>query len=227
MKNICLLFLVISTLVIIQNCATLEKTAEEKAGAETEVVDKELLTDVQELKAMFGYEPKKTTALDTEKIKQPVEFGMNLKQVQERFPVPGKFEYDPRVNRKVTMLARNSAGGHFTFFFYEDGLYKIVTIKKWSNFTLKFAEDDINKFTKVFLENNGKPDLVESDEMRKKMIWIKEDLEITLEEFSLMSHRGMDRVLSLVYADRNILPLAKKDESFELYKPKRRDIIDQ
>jgi hypothetical protein len=56
--------------------------------------------------------------------------------------------------------------------------------------------------------------------MHKKMTWLKEDVEITLEEFSLMTHQGMNRVLSLVFADRNITPRAKNYESFELYKTK-------
>ncbi|MCP4269991.1 MAG: hypothetical protein GY777_31190 [Candidatus Brocadiaceae bacterium] len=50
------------------------------------------------------------------------------------------------------------------------------------------------------------------------MMWLKDDLEITLEEFNLMSHQGISRVMSLVYANRNINPLAKKYESLELYK---------
>ncbi len=187
---------------------------------ETAVVDEEVYKDVQELKAMLGYEPKDTGSLDKEKLKQPVELGMNLKQVQERFPAPDKFEYDPMTNKKVTMLARTAAGGRFTFFFYEDKLYKIVTMKNWKDFTIQYAEDNINSLTKIFLESHGEPDAMEADEMHKKMTWLKEDVEITLEEFSLMTHQGMNRVLLLVFADRNITPLAKNYESFELYKTK-------
>jgi len=54
------------------------------------------------------------------------------------------------------------------------------------------------------------------------MVWLKGDLEVKLEEFNLMSHRGMNRVMTLMYTDRNISQLAKKDESFELYKTKRK-----
>ncbi len=223
MKTIYIIFLVIFTLSIIQSCATLEKTAKEKQEVETEVVDEGVYKDVQELKAMLGYEPKDTGSLDKEKLKQPVEFGMNLKQVQERFPAPDKFKYEPMTNKKVTTLARDAADGRLTFFFYEDKLYKIITIKSWKGFTIQFAEDNINNFTKIFLENNGEPDAVEEDEMHKKMTWLKKDLEITLEEFKLMTHRGLSRILSLAYADRNITPLAKNYESFELYKTKRED----
>lgn len=218
MKNISLILLAIFILVTIQNCTTIEKTADVKIEVKTEKADEELLKDVQELKAMLGGGSTDLDALDKEKLRQPVDFGMNLKQLQELFPAPDKFEYDPMVNKKVTMLARDAAGGRFTFFFYEDKLYKIVTINKWANFTLKYAENNISKTVDVYLENYGKPDLEESDESHKKMMWIKEDLELTLEEFSLMSHHGMSRVLSLVYADRNINLLAKDYENFELYK---------
>ncbi|ODS31729.1 MAG: hypothetical protein SCARUB_03165, partial [Candidatus Scalindua rubra] len=220
MKNKCLIFLAIFTLVIIQNCTTTEKIATEKQEAKTALADEDLYNEVQVLKAMLGYKPKDTITLDTKKIEQPVELGMNLKQVQERFPAPDKFEYDPMTNKKVTMLARDAAGGRFTFFFYEDKLYKIVTMKNWKDFTIQYAEDNINSFTKVFLENHGEPDAVEEDEMHKKMTWLKEDLEITLEEFSLMTHQGMNRVLSLVYADRNISPLARSDEPSNYNKQK-------
>lgn len=228
MKTIYIIFLVIFTLSIIQSCATLDKTAKEKQEVETAVVDEEVYKDVQELKAMLGYEPKDTGSLDKEKLKQPVELGMNLKQVQERFPAPDKFEYDPMTNKKVTMLARAAGGERFTFFFYEDKLYKIVTMKSWKGFTIQYAEDNINSFAKIFLESHGKPDTMEEDDTHKKMTWLKKDLEITLEEFRLMTHQGLNRILSLVYADRNISPLAKNDESFELYRTKRKDrTIDQ
>ncbi len=229
MKTICIIFLAIFTLSVIQSCATLDKTAEEKKEVKTAVVDEELVKDVQELKAILGYEPKNASSLDEEKLRQPIEFGTSLAHVQELFPAPDKFEYDPMVNRKVTMLARDSSGGRFTFFFYDDKLYKIVIISKWSNFTIQYAEDDIKRTEAIFIEGNGEPDLVEEDETHKKMMWLKGDLEITLEEFSLMSHQGMNKVMSLMYADRNISLLAKNDESFELYrtKTKQKKPLDQ
>jgi hypothetical protein len=125
-------------------------------------------------------------------------------------------------NNKVTVLARNAAGGRFTFFFYEDKLYKIAVINSWKDYTLQFAEDDIKNTEAIFIEGNGEPDLIEEDESHKKMVWLKGDLEVKLEEFNLMSHKGMNRVMSLMYSDRNISRLAKKDESFELYKTKRK-----
>ena len=117
------------------------------------------------------------------------------------------------------MLARDAGGGRFTFFFYEDKLYKIIIISKWSNLTIKYAEDDIEKTKAIFFEGYGEPDSVEKGETHEKMMWLKDDLEITLEEFNLMSHQGISRVMSLVYADRKISPLAKRYESLELYKP--------
>ena len=63
--------------------------------------------------------------------------------------------------------------------------------------------------------------------MHKMMVWLKDDLEVKLEEFNLMSHKGMNRVLSLMYTDRNISQLAKKDETFELYKTKRNKFEDR
>ena len=97
------------------------------------------------------------------------------------------------------------------------------------NFTLQHAEDDIKRTEAIFIEGNGEPDLVEENEAHKKMMWLKDDLEITLEEFSLMSHQGMSRIISLMYADRNISLLARKDESFELYrtKIKQKKLTDQ
>jgi hypothetical protein len=220
MKIICIISLVIFTLSIIQSCATLNKTAKDKKEMETAVVDEDLVKDVKELKAILGYESEDASSLKKEKLTQPIEFGTSLANVQERFPAPDKFEYDPMVNKKVTMLARDSAGGRFTFFFYEDKLYKIIIVSKWNSFTLKFAEDDIKKTEAIFIEGNGKPDFVEEDETHKKMMWLNGDLEITLEEFSLMSHQGMNRIMSLMYADRNISQLAKNYESFELYRTK-------
>lgn len=222
MKNISLILLAIFTLTTIQNCATLEKTTEDKMEAKTKDVDEELLEDVQELKALLGGKP-----ADTPKIEQPLEFGISVKAVQDLFPAPDKFEYDPMVNKKVTMLARDSGSGRFTFFFYEDKLYKIVIINKWSDFTIQFAEDNINNFIELFIAGYGNPDFAEADDMHQIMTWIKDDLEVKLEVFSLMSHSGIGKVLTLVYMDRNIGLLAKKDESFELYRTKRQDSLDQ
>jgi hypothetical protein len=118
------------------------------------------------------------------------------------------------INNKVTTLSRNVAGGRFTFFFYEDKLYKIVVLNSWNDYTLQFAEDDIKKTETIFIEGNGEPDLTEEGETHKKMVWLKGDLEVKLEEFNLMSHKGMIRVMSLMYTDRKISLLAKKDESF-------------
>lgn len=222
-------FLIISTLAIIQNCTTTEKISTEKHDEQNATVaDEEINSELQVLKAMLGYEPRDAVSHDTEKKNdQPVEFGASVARVQELFPAPDKFEFDPMVNGKVTMLARPSSGGRFTFFFYEDKLYKIIMISKWSNFMLQSAEEDIKRTEEIFVEGNGKPDLVEEDEIHKKLMWLKDDLEITLEEFNLMSHKGINRVMSLSYTDRRISPLARKDESFELYKTKRKEIVDR
>ena len=59
------------------------------------------------------------------------------------------------------------------------------------------------------------------------MVWIKNELEVLIEVFSLMSHSGIERVLTLVYADRNIAPLAKRSESFEFYRTGQKGILDQ
>jgi hypothetical protein len=220
MKAIYIIFLVIFTLSVIQSCTTLDKTVKGKNEVKTEEVDEELVKEVQELKSILGYEPRDAGTLGEEKLRQPIEFGTSLADVQELFPAPDKFEYDPMVNRKVTMLARDAAGGRFNFFFYEDKLYKVVIISKWSSFTIKFAEDDIKKTESIFIKGNGEPDLLEEDETHKRMMWLKGDLEITLDQFNLMTHQGMSRIMSLMYSDRNISPLAKKDESFELYRTK-------
>ena len=214
----------IFTLVIIQNCTTIEKQ-----GSKTEPVDKELHADLQILKSMLGYrqEEAATTTTDTKKTDQPIEFGLSVAQIQEQFPAPDKFENDPMVNKKVTMLTRNSGGGRFTFFFYEDKLYKIIIVSKWSNYTIQFAEEDIKKTEAIFIEGNGEPDLVEEDETHKKMVWLNGDVEVTLELFSLMTHQGMSRVMTLMYAERNIGLLAKDLESFELYKTRAKEVVDQ
>lgn len=216
MKNIWLVLLSIFTLVIIQNCTTTEKVATDQA-----IADEEMYKEAQTLKAMLGYVPEDKSASDTKTMAQPLEFGVSVSEVQKQFPAPDKFEYDPMVNNKVTVLSRNVAGGRFTFFFYENKLYKIVILSSWKDYTLQFAEDDIKKTEAIFIEGNGEPDLIEEDEAHKKMVWLKDDLEVKLEEFSLMTHRGMSRVVSLMYTDREISPLAKKDESFGLYKTKR------
>ena len=217
MKNIWLVLFSMFTLVILQNCTATEKVATDKMAT----TDEEVAKEVQALKTMLGYVPEDEATPNTKTMEQPLEFGVSLSAVQKQFPAPDKFEYEPMVNNKVTVLSRNVAGGRFTFFFYEDKLYKIVTISSWSDYTLQFAENDIKNTEAIFIEGNGEPDLIEEDDSHKKMVWLKEDLEVKLEEFNLMSHRGMNRVMSLMYTDRNISPLAKKDESFELYKTKR------
>ncbi len=217
MKNIWLVLFLMFTLVILQNCTTTKKVATNKKAT----TDEEVANEVQTLKTMLGYVPEDEATPNTKTMEQPLEFGASLSTVQKQFPAPDKFEYEPMVNNSVTVLSRNVAGGRFTFFFHEDRLYKIVTISSWNDYTLQFAEDDIKNTEAIFIEGNGKPDLIEEDETHKKMVWIKDDLEVKLEEFNLMSHKGMNRVMSLMYTDRNVSPLAKKDESFELYKTKR------
>ncbi len=218
MKHFRLVLLSIFILVIIQNCTTTEKVATDNKA----IADEEIYKEVQALKTMLGYVPEDEATPDTKTMEQPLEFGVSVSEVQKQFPAPDKFEYDPMVNNKVTVLARNAAGGRFTFFFYEDKLYKIVTISRWNVYTIQFAEDDIKNTEAIFIEGNGEPDLIEEDGTHKKMVWLKGDLEVKLEEFNLMSHRGMNRVMTLMYTDRNISPLAKKDETFELYKTKRK-----
>ena len=222
MKNVWLVLFSMFTLVIIQNCTTTEKVATDRKVTADEEVSKE----VQALKTILGYVPEDEATPNTKKMEQPLEFGVSISAVQKQFPAPDKFEYDPMVNNKVTILARNAGGGRFTFFFYEDKLYKIVTISSWSDYTLQFAENDIKSTEAIFIEGNGEPDFIEEDDSHKKMVWLKEDIEVKLEEFNLMSHKGMNRVMSLMYTDRNISPLAKKDESFELYKTKRNEFKD-
>ncbi len=218
MKHFRLVLLSIFILVIIQNCTTTEKVATDNKA----IADEETYKEAQALRAMLGYMPEDESTPDTKTMEQPLEFGVSVSEVQKQFPAPDKFEYDPMVNNKVTVLARNAAGGRFTFFFYEDKLYKIVTISRWNVYTIQFAEDDIKNTEAIFIEGNGEPDLIEEDGMHKKMVWLKGDLEVKLEEFNLMSHRGMNRVMTLMYTDRNISQLAKKDETFELYKTKRK-----
>lgn len=226
MKAIYIIFFVIFTFPVIQSCTTLDKTTKEKNQVKPGVVDEEIAKEVQELKSILGYESGDTNALGEDKLRQPIEFGTNLDHVQELFPAPDKFEYNPMINGKVTILARDVAGGRFNFFFYDDKLYKVVIINKWSSFTIKYAEDDIKKIESIFIKGNGIPDLVKEDETHKRMMWLKDDLEIILDQFNLMTHQGMSRVMTLTYADRNISPLAKKDESFELYRTKTK-ILDK
>ncbi len=228
MKSKFLILISIFSIVTIQNCTTTEKVATEKRNVRTTATeDEEIYKEVQTLKSMLGHAPDKTEITETKKTDQPIEFGISVNRVQELFPAPDKFKYDPMVNKKVTILARDSGGGHFTFFFYEDKLYKIIIVNKWSNLSVKYSEDDIKKTEAIFIKGNGEPDLVEKDETHRKMMWLKDDLEIILEVFNLMSHQGINRVMSLMYTDRKTSPLAKKFESFELYKTKQREILDR
>ena len=223
MKNKWLILSAILTLVIIQSCTTIEKQ-----GSKAEPVDKEIHPDLQRLKSMLGYSNEEAaTTTDTKKSDQPIEFGLSVAQIQEKIPAPDKYEYDPVVNEKVTILARDTGGGRFTFFFYEDKLYKIVIVSKWSNYTIKFAEEDIKKTEAIFIEGNGEPVLVEEDETHKKMVWLNGDVEVTLEFISSMTHQGMSKVMSLMYADRNVALLAKDLESFEVYKTRVKGIMDK
>ncbi|MBZ0107708.1 MAG: hypothetical protein K8F52_03485 [Candidatus Scalindua rubra] len=210
MKNIWLVLLSIFTLVIIQNCTTTDRIATDKKA----IADEELYKEAQALRAMLGNAPEDKPIPDIKTTAQPLEFGVSVSEVQKQFPAPDKLEYAPMVNNKVTTLSRNVSGGRFTFFFYEGKLYKIVVLNSWTDYTLQFAEDDIKKTKTIFIEGNGEPDLTEEDETHKKMVWLKGDLEVKLEEFNLLSHRGMNRVMSLMYTDRKISLLAKKDESF-------------
>ena len=222
MKNIWLILLSVFTLVIIQSCSTTDRAAMERKA----ISDEELYKETQALKAMLGHVPEDESTPDTKTMVQPLEFGVSVSEVQKQFPAPDKFEYDPMVNNKVTMLSRNVSGGRFTFFFYEDKLYKIVILNSWNDYTLQFAEDDIKNTEAIFIEGNGKPDLIEEDKTHKKMVWLKKGLEVKLEEFNLMSHKGMSRIMSLMYAEREINLLAKKDESFASYKTKQNGLKD-
>jgi len=220
-KNKFLLLLSILSIVTIQNCTTTEKVATDKQNVKaTATEDEELYKELQALKSMLGHPPDNTTNSETKKMDQPLEFGISVSKVQEMFPAPSRLEYEPMINKKVTILARDSEGGHFTFFFYEDKLYKIIISSKWNHLTIKYAEDDIKKTKAIFTEGYGEPDSVEKGETHNKMMWLKDNLEITLEEFNLMSHQGISKVLSLMYTDRKINPLAREYESIELYKSK-------
>ncbi len=209
-------------MVIIQNCTTTENVATDQKT----ITDEEIYKDVETIKTMLGYASENESNSESVTAEQPLDFGISLSAVQKQFPAPDKSEYEPMVNNKVTLLTRGVGGGRFTFFFYENKLYKIVILSSWSDYTLQFAENDIKKTETIFIEGNGEPDFVEEDKSHKKMVWLKEDLEVTLEEFHLMSHRGVNRVMSLMYTDRNISQYAKKDESFELYKTKREGVQD-
>ncbi len=228
MKSKFLILLSLFSIITIQNCTTTEKVVTESQNAKTtSTEDEEIYKEVQSLKSTLGHVPDNTATTEAKKIDQPLEFGISVSKVQELFPAPDKSKYDPMINKKVTMLARDSGGSSFTFFFYEDKLYKIIISSKWDNLTVKYSEDDIKKTEAIFIEGNGKPDLVEKDETHKKMMWLKDDLGITLEVFNLMSHRGMNRVMSLIYTDRKLQLLAKGLESFELYKTKQKRILDR
>jgi len=154
MKNKWIILLAIFTSTIIQNCASTGKITTEKQKSKTETVDKELYAELQALKSI-----------------QPIKFGLNVAQVKEQFPTPDKFDYDPMVNKNVTTLARDFGGRRVTFFFYEDKLYKVAIISKWSNYTLKFAEEYIKRTEAILIEGNGEPDLVEENETHKNMVW--------------------------------------------------------
>ncbi len=229
MKHKLLIFLSILSLIIIQNCTTTEKVSTENQNPKSAKTDDDAIyKEVQDLKTMLGYASGNATSTETKKrAVQPLEFGVSVNKVREIFPAPDKFEFAPMRNEKVTMLSRNSGGGRFTFFFYQDKLYKIIIVTKWSSLKIKYSEDDIKKTEEIFIEGNGKPDLVEKDEAHKKMIWLRDDMEITLEVFNLMSHQGMNRVMSLMYTDSNISPLAKGYESFELYKTNHKKVLDR
>jgi hypothetical protein len=207
---------------MIQNCTTAEKIAMDKKA----IADEKMYKEAQTLKAMLGFVPEDESTPDAKTMTQPLEFGVSVSEVQKQFPALDKSEYDTMVNNKVTVLSRNVSGGRFTFFFYEDKLYKIVVLNSWNDYTLQFAEKDIKNVEAIFIEGNGEPDLIEEDEAHKKMVWLKGDLEVKLEEFNLMSHRGMSRIISLMYTDREVRQLAKKDESFELFKTKIKKIKD-
>ncbi|MDR4497065.1 MAG: hypothetical protein MRK02_03945 [Candidatus Scalindua sp.] len=227
MKNFCLSFSLLFSTLILQSCVTSEKNVKEDSVNRKAVEEDDLLKELEELKMLLGYRNTNREILDNDKHRQLVEFGMSLEKVADIFPASDKFEDKPFVNGKVTLLARDVSGGRFNFFFYDDKVYKVVLMKKWGNFSLRFAEDEINKFISVFLENYGKPDERKSDDTHQKMVWIAKEMQVMIEVFSLMSHSGVERVLTLVYADRNIAPLAKSSESFELYKTKREGILDQ
>ena len=227
MNNFFLSFCLLFSILILPSCTTSQKKVKEDSVNRKAVAEDDLLKELEELKMLLGDRNTNREILDNGKIRQPVQFGMSLEKVVDIFPAPDKFEYEPFINNKLTLLARDVSGGRFNFFFYDDKVYKVVLMKKWGGISLRFAEAEINKFVSVFLENYGKPDERKSDDTHQKMVWIAKELEVMIEVFSLMSHSGLERVLTLVYADRNIAPLAKSSESFELYKTKREGILDQ
>ncbi len=59
------------------------------------------------------------------------------------------------------------------------------------------------------------------------MVWLNGDVEVTLEFISSMTNQGMSKVMSLMYADRNVALLAKDFESFEVYKTRAKGIMDK
>lgn len=219
MNGFCLLSCLIVSVGVFQGCTTLNKTVYERSENKKETVaEEDMLKELDGLKGLLG---------DRVPSEGAVEFGMSLEKVQDIFPAPDKFEYKPFVNGKVTMLSRDASGGRFNFFFYEDKAYKVVFIKRWGSFALRFAKDDINEFVNVFLENYGRPDERKSDNVHQKIAWLLKDSEVIIEVFNLMSHSGLERVLTLVYADRSKAALAKGGESFEIYRTKHEGILDQ
>jgi hypothetical protein len=114
MKHFRLVLLSIFILVIIQNCTTTEKVATDKKA----IADEETYKEAQALRAMLGYVPEDESTPDTKAMEQPLEFGVSVSTVQKQFPAPDKFEYEPMVNNKVTVLARNAAGGRVKIFFF-------------------------------------------------------------------------------------------------------------
>ena len=143
---------------ILQSCATSNKKVEEVSENSKTVSEGDLLQELQEVNTLLADRNANREQLENDKLRQPVEFGMSLEKVLDIFPAPDKFEYKPFVNGKVTMLSRDDSGARFNFFFYEDKIYKTLLMKKWGSFSLQFAEEEINNFISVFLENYGKPD---------------------------------------------------------------------
>ncbi len=82
----------IISILTIQNCTTTEKVATDKKNAKsTEIEDEELYKELQSLKSMLGHAPDNTATTETNKIEQPLEFGISVSKVQEMFPAPGRF----------------------------------------------------------------------------------------------------------------------------------------
>lgn len=228
MNDCCLISCMILFLVALQSCTTFDtKVKESPENNKRGEAEGDLLKELDGEKRLLDDKDVDEEYLESEKLSRPVEFGMSLERVQDIFPAPDKFEYRPFVNGKVTMLSRDASGGRYNFFFYEGKVYKVVFMKKWGSFSLRFAKDDINEFIDVFLEGYGRPDESKSDNVHQKMVWFLKESEVTIEVFNLMSHSGLERVLTLVYAERSKSALAKSSEGFELYRTKERGILDQ